>query len=615
MHAYPTITLSTLIERMKSAPAEVVEPKSQPEAEKTDTPDSDGDSGMLEHVLLCKTTRLYPTVEVLELQSTNEIARLLTLLVARAQFDNGKDRLAGLATQLLDQTWLESVPVKQRQKEAFNALRNATGTLREQVNALFAQEEHRLALQSLMKKGGEFEIAKDGPPAPPARPDAVKMANHLSSHSKMAEIAAQLDWSGSAFLKDLSAVLDCVTHPVKLSNPQGTGGRFIEKPAAHANSGSVSEADYLTLERVAVGGGSAQLAPFNMLALANIQWNGRLTKLVSLLSQDADLRAAVADELAKMGASQTDGFLTAICQTPNPECWGASEVFVVTGLGDSRKVFALEVLTPLALPMELNRARAALQDEFEAERPTLIAALESDVQAQKDALSAVKAGKPGKKGSEAEKALHNAQVAEAQRQLDLSKDRLKSYPKFLSVPSARLLIGGSTPRNVVPGLTTSIHRAALSSYVRTSYREPLANKVFVPHALLMTPFVPRQVPFSVFEKDGAPAKAARREVFADLAKQAMADLMALRDAWAVQAPVLTVDAIRLISGSHEGWALFVRGAESLNLLQKQERFGRLRNDIFSHVKKALVRRFKDFPNHFDEELRDVVAVAVRLECA
>lgn len=480
-------------------------------------------------------------------------------------------------------------------------------------------------VQSVARKGdGSVEVDQESK-LPRVQIDAAKLGTVLQSGSARSllrgvNFAAE---SGIGALKE--ALSSRATHLVKLavdsgaSRPDVKGGYFKGSAVVTGGEflGSVSEQDYLVAGTPALTCNAAYQSK-DWLALTVVRHQNAEGRLVDLLSADSDLRSQVRTVMASWtDIAGLDALFDALASFTAGTFSGEPQLFC----GDGDSISAVALLMPMALPQELLRAKSALKAAHENGLALEVAAAQAEQDAAETAVQQLKDVSP--KDYPQGKAAHAAALKTAKQALADAKAAVRKAGKgFLSIPSFTLLVGGANPRNIASGLTTSVHNAAVFTAVRErAPRAAIGSKVYYPASLVATPDIRlTKVPAVLgASPTGAASRRSRAALFAAWALEALAPLMALREAWSLgevqSRDALEAAALETLAARTDAKALFVRGSDMTGLAA-QAAFSSLVDEVSVCIKNGLRRAFKNESfGAFDSELRDTVCSVVLMERA
>lgn len=535
---------------------------------------------------------------VLHAETPRDLASALAMALGLAYLDKKKDVLKPLQSENLpanelkarltelDEAWLVQVTV--RKSDGSPAL-DSENNIRTQLSAP--------KLGALLAAGrvGELLIGRDlGNPA-----DIKAIAEALPSRA---------------------------THLVKLSVDSGSaraevrGGYFKSAPVLvpEVGHGSVSEEDFLTENTVALTC-NAGFQVKDWLAFTSVQFGQRRGCLVDMLVADVALREEVATVLeADFQVQGIRAFMDSLDALRSGEFSGEPQLFCM----DANRTAAVAPLMPLALPLELLRANAALRALREEGLVAEKAAAESAEAAATEALAQLKG--VGAKSYPEGKAAYTEALKAAKDHLAEAKVATKRAGKnFLFIPTYTLMLGGSSPQNIGSGLTSAIHKSPILTRIRERVkRADIGNKAFHPRHLLATPRIQlaRLPVYLEPTATTAPQRQQRKALFSGLALESLAPLMELREAWELEdAPTiqaLYAEVLPQIEVLPDGKNLFVKGAPGLTGKKAVEAFAPLISDVSARIKDSLRGAFpKASLSHLDGEVRAAAQAVVLMERA
>jgi hypothetical protein len=525
--------------------------------------------------------------ETLELSSPADVAHFLAVAAVVASQANGKEELK----QIRDTH--DAGPARDAAYEAFS---NACAYL---------------CLQRTPKN--EF-LLQEGLPV--VELDAKKVSSLVVDAKRAFAAMAKLDLAALVSSRAFEeALASRVSHPTKLSAPNGKGG-FLKTHsfAIPTDFHSVTEEDFISRETATLSC-TAGFQKMWILMLPIVRYQGTEMRLAQLLAQDESLATEVESALKDAGISAADTFVAALRGPASGVLQGEPQVFA----GDLPETERLSVLAPYGMFKEVTRAKYAISAAYAAERDERVNALDAQIKEVSDKLAEQPAA-----ATKAEKLVVQARKKELTEELRLLKNERRALASlYLNVPAFSLMFGGAVPRNVAMDLDTSIHTANVLVNVPTVRKQvsAVSPKVFPAKALLRTPKLrfAKLPPYLSADAVGARLTRARVALFGDLISDVMAPLLLAREEWETRAKemsgatALSFAAQENIYDRNDPYGLFIKGDADLNQKDALVKLRPLIRDISATVKSALVKTCPDMPATYDEELLELVTKFVLLE--
>lgn len=515
----------------------------------------------------------------LRISTPSEMAQLLAFLVVFADADNGNSTTQGATNRALskaeqDLAW----------KDAFST--------------------HPFKSVALTAKG---EVRRKGETAPMVEDDPKKVAGVLAQPWAAARATDFTAYADSKEFREAQA--NICSHPVKLSNGQGSGGYVKQfKPLVAQLPMMVTEEDFTTRATRTLTCTAAYQRHWHVL-LPWLDYQGSQGRLPDLLRNDPQLRAAVQAEFEAHGVAGGQHLLGALCDADKrPSMYGDPQVFagdLPVHDGDA-PVERLSVLAPFSMFAEMRSAKDRLADAFRAEVEEELTQVRAELKGVEAQIETLKAAKPKGKDAAAKAAHTEALQKWTSRRAKLLAQEKELDRKFLSIRAATVMVGGSTPRNVAMDLGTDVHTANVRvpvPFIRQAHVDLDAAVAYVEQAQLADVTPPRGDAAPRYLLPGAatkPHKDARRALFTELALQALEPLLALQDHWQARLSDLALaklherdaDHIALAQGP---WQFFVVGDPAVSTVEAREVLEPLARAVASRVTAALGKAFKSKP--------------------
>jgi hypothetical protein len=541
----------------------------------------------------------------LRLESPQELAQLLAFLLAVLHADNGNALIsdgtqAGLTADQQDAAWrtvLQPHPFVSVALDSKGKVRHKPGTK----------------------------------PAPLVQEDPVKFAAVLANPWSAANRIDLVTFVQSrAFLKARDSVC---THPVRFRNMSGQGGFIkLQQPCTEGLEVMVTEQDF-SARATRTLSCAALYQPLWHVLLPLIDYRGIRARLPDVLARHPDLCKQVHASMSVHGLTGAAVLIEALASGGEPPVMrGEAQIFagdLPAGPGEPQEE-CLSVLTPFALPAEVNAAKERLATAYRAEILELQAQVQQQIKEIDNQLAAsLETGKATRRRGSAIKA---AQAADQQQPARLRSGLVAQEKRLermhLTFPTSTILLGGQNPQNVAMDVTKEVHTANVRlsiPFIRQAGVDLDAAVAYVEEARLAAVAPPpgaKAPRYLLPQADSRPYRERRRAVFMAMVIEALEPLLALRDHWQalasdVESPGQTLQArdAAFIAWAPQPWRLFVTGDAGLRAVEAREVLAPLARDAGNRVVAALERAYvkKPWSREYEPEVREVALAVVMHE--
>jgi hypothetical protein len=541
----------------------------------------------------------------LRLESAQELAQLLAFLLAVLRADNG-DALVSDGTQ--------------------------AGLTPDQQDAAWhtVLQPHPFVSVALDSKG-KVRRKPGTKPAPLVQDDPVKFAAVLANPWS---IASRIDLvpfvQSRAFLKARDSVC---THPVRFRNMGGQGGFIkLQAPCTDALEMMVTEEDFSTRATRTLSC-AALYQPLWHVLLPLIDYRGVRARLPDVLARHPDLCEQVQASMSVHGITGAGVLIEALVSGGEPPVMrGEAQVFagdLPAGPGDPPEE-CLSVLTPFALPAEVNAAKERLAAAYRAEVLELQAQVQQQIREIDEQLTAsLENGKATKRRAGDAKVAGDAdqrQPGRLRSELVTQERRLEQM--HLRFPASTIPLGGQNPQNVAMDVTKEIHTANVRlniPFIRQAGVDLDAAVAYIEEAHLAAVAPPpgAKAPRCLLpQADTRRYRDMRREIFTAMVIEALEPLLALRDHW--QALVSDAESrgqtlqsrdAAFIAWAPQPWRLFVAGDAGLRAVDARQVLAPLATQAGNRVLDALERAYvkKPWSREYEPEVQDIALAVVMHE--
>lgn len=541
----------------------------------------------------------------LRLESPHELAQLLAFLLALTHVDNGSALVssstrAGLTTDEQDAAWHTAL----EQHPFFSVGRDSKGKVRRMPGAKSAPV--------IQEDPAKFAVALAAPWSAAKAVDVEKFV-----HSR-------------AFRRAQDSLC---SHPVRLRSMGGQGGFIkLQQPCMEGLEMMVSEEDFDTRATRTLTC-TASYQPLWHVLLPLIDYRGLRARLPDVLARHPELCEQVRASMSIHGVASAAVLVEALASGGEPPpMLGEAQVFAgdLPAGADDPTEECLSVLTPFALPAEVNAAKERLAAAYRAEILELQAQVRQQLaEIDEQAAASLEIGMAtGRRGGapKVAQAAGQPQTARLRSELVAQVKRLERMQ--LTFPTSTIPLGGRNPQNVAMDVTKEIHTANVRlsiPFIRQAGVDLDAAVAYIEEARLatITPPLGAKAPrYLLPQADSRPDRERRRAFFTAMVIEALEPLLALRDRWQAlvsdaepRGQTMQARDAEFIAWAPQPWRLFVTGDAALRTLEVREVLAPLVRDAGNRVLASLDQAYpkKAWSREYEPELREVALTVVMHE--
>ncbi|WP_157270432.1 hypothetical protein [Azohydromonas aeria] len=521
----------------------------------------------------------------LRLESPPELAQVLAFLLSVGHADNG-NALINDSTQV--------------------------GLTAEQQDAAW---HTALQLHPLLSVGldaqGKVRRKSSPRPAPVVQEDPAKFAAVLADPWRAAgRIDVEKFIRSRAFRKAQDSLC---SHPVRFRNMSGQGGFLkLQEPCTGGLEMMVTEEDF-NIRATRTLTCTASYQPLWHVLLPLIDYRGIRARLPDVLARHPELCEQVRASMSIHGVAGAAVLVEALASGGEPPPMrGEAQVFagdLPAGADDSREE-CLSVLTPFALPAEVNAAKERLSAAYRAEIRELRAQVLHKIREIDDQLAASHgAGTAVQDAGRQQPGRLRSELVAQERHLQRM---------HLTFPTFTVPLGGQNPQNVAMDVSKEMHTANVRldiPFIRQAGVDLDAAVAYVEEARLgaVTPPQGARAPRCLLpQASSRHHREMRRAIFTGMVIEALAPLLVLRDHWQALASnvglhgrTLQARDAKFIAGAPQPWQLFVAGDAGLRAVEAREVLAPLVRDTGTRVLAALDHAYPEKPwsQEYEPEVR------------
>jgi hypothetical protein len=541
----------------------------------------------------------------LRLESAQELAQLLAFLLAVLHADNGNALIsdgtqAGLTADQQDAAWhtvLQPHPFVSVALDSKGKVRRKPGTK----------------------------------PAPLVQDDPVKFAAVLANPWSIASRIDLVSFVQSrAFVRARDSVC---THPVRFRSMGGQGGFIkLQGPCTDGLEMMVTEEDFSTRATRTLSC-AALYQPLWHVLLPLIDYRGVRARLPDILARHPDLCEQVQGSMSVHGITGAAVLIEALASGGEPPVMrGEAQIFagdLPAGPGEPPEE-CLSVLTPFALPAEVNEAKERLVAAYRAEILEQQAQVQQQIKEIDEHLAAsLETGKATKRRDSATEVAQDAGQRQPSRlRSDLVAQDRRLEQMHLRFPASTIPLGGQNPQNVAMDVTKEIHTANVRlniPFIRQAGVDLDAAVAYIEEAHLAAVAPPpgaKAPRYLLPQADTRRDRDMRRVTFTAMVIEALEPLLAVRDHWQALASdvesrgqTLQARDAAFIAWAPQPWRLFVVGDAGLRAGDARQVLAPLARDAGNRVLAALDQAYakKPWSREYEPEVREVALAVVMHE--